>query len=43
MAMESENSLRISAPQYKKGEMGSVKRETKSANFWQGKKHKSVR
>ena len=40
--MESVNSLRISAPQSAsalsvKGETGSVKGETKSANFWQGK------
>ena len=40
LATESENSLRISAPQcwpFKKREMGSVKGETKSANIWQGK------
>ena len=39
LAMESVNSLRISAPRdlSVKGETGSVKGETKSANFWQGK------
>ena len=40
LAMESVNSLRISAPQwwpFKKGETGSVKGETKGAKFWQGK------
>ena len=41
--LESVISLRISAPQWLplglsvKGETGSVKGETKSANFWQGK------
>ena len=37
--------MRVSAPHYKKGEMGSVKGETKSANFWKGKvfTHSQVR
>ena len=37
LAMESVNSLRISGDLSVKGETGSVKGETKSANFWQGK------
>ena len=45
LAAESENSLRILAPQwwpFKKGEMGSVKGESKSANFRQGKVYKII-
>ena len=43
LATESVNSLRILAPQWwplglsVNGERGSVKKETRSANFWQGK------
>ena len=38
LAMESTvNSLRHHGDLSAKGETGSVKRETKSANFWQGK------
>ena len=37
LAMESVNSLRPNGDLSVKGDTGSVKGETKSANFWQGK------